>query len=93
VVFIQDSGSGMTEEFIRNRLFKPFESTKGLTGMGIGVYQTREYLLELGGSIDVTSESGLGSCFSMRLPLANAPPLTAASTATKTATKEPQPNQ
>jgi len=89
VVFIQDSGSGMTEEFIRNRLFKPFESTKGLTGMGIGVYQTREYLLELGGSIDVTSEPGLGSCFSMRLPLADA----AASTATKTATKETQPNQ
>jgi putative PEP-CTERM system histidine kinase len=72
VVFIQDSGSGMTEEFIRNRLFKPFESTKGLTGMGIGVYQTREYLLELGGSIDVTSEAGVGSCFSMRLPLADA---------------------
>lgn len=93
VVFIQDSGSGMTEEFIRNRLFKPFESTKGLTGMGIGVYQTQEYLRELGGSVDVTSEPGVGSCFSMRLPLADAAPLKAASTATKTATKEPQPNQ
>jgi putative PEP-CTERM system histidine kinase len=80
VVFIQDSGSGMTEEFIRNRLFKPFESTKGLTGMGIGVYQTREYLLDLGGSIDVTSEPGVGSCFSMRLPLADAATLTAAPT-------------
>ena len=93
VVFIQDSGSGMTEEFIRNRLFKPFESTKGLTGMGIGVYQTREYLLELGGSIDVTSEPGLGSCFSMRLPLADAAASIAASTATTTATKQLQPNQ
>jgi len=46
-------------------------------------------LLELGGSIDVTSEPGLGSCFSMRLPLADA----AASTATTTATKETQSNQ
>ena len=70
VVFIQDSGSGMTEDFIRTRLFKPFESTKGLTGMGIGAYQTREYLLELGGNLDVTSEPGVGSCFSMRLPVA-----------------------
>lgn len=72
VLFIQDTGSGMTEEFIRNRLFKPFESTKGLTGMGIGAYQAREYIQELGGSIDVTSEPGLGSCFSVRIPLANA---------------------
>ena len=72
VLFIQDTGSGMTEEFIRTRLFKPFESTKGLTGMGIGAYQAREYIQELGGSIDVTSEPGLGSCFSVRIPLANA---------------------
>jgi putative PEP-CTERM system histidine kinase len=86
VVFIQDSGSGMTAEFIRNRLFQPFESTKGLTGMGIGVYQTREYLLDLGGSIDVTSEPGVGSCFSMRLPLADV----ATSTKTPAATNESQ---
>ncbi|HEV8077771.1 MAG TPA: ATP-binding protein, partial [Marinobacter sp.] len=89
VVFIQDSGSGMTEEFIRNRLFKPFESTKGLTGMGIGVYQTREYLLEIGGSIDVTSQPGVGSCFSMRLPLADA----ATSTETITVKKASPSNQ
>ncbi|MBN7768891.1 PEP-CTERM system histidine kinase PrsK [Marinobacter daepoensis] len=71
VLFIQDTGSGMTEDFISTRLFKPFESTKGLTGMGIGAYQAREYIQELGGSIDVTSEPGLGSCFSVRIPLAN----------------------
>ncbi|MBS3803307.1 MAG: PEP-CTERM system histidine kinase PrsK [Oleiphilaceae bacterium] len=72
VLFIQDSGSGMTEEFIKTRLFKPFESTKGLTGMGIGAYQAREYLRGIGGAIDVTSEPGLGSCLSVRLPLARA---------------------
>lgn len=71
VLFIQDNGSGMTEEFIRTRLFKPFESTKGLTGMGIGAYQAKEYIRELGGEMDVTSEPGVGSCFSIKLPLAN----------------------
>jgi putative PEP-CTERM system histidine kinase len=70
VLFIQDTGSGMTEEFISGQLFKPFESTKGLTGMGIGAYQAREYIQKLGGNIDVTSEPGLGSCFSVRIPLA-----------------------
>jgi putative PEP-CTERM system histidine kinase len=70
VLFIQDSGSGMTEEFISGQLFKPFESTKGLTGMGIGAYQAREYIQKLGGNIDVTSEPGIGSCFSVRVPLA-----------------------
>lgn len=69
VLFIQDSGSGMTEEFIRTRLFKPFESTKGLTGMGIGAYQAKEYIRELGGDLDVTSEPDVGSCFSIKLPL------------------------
>ena len=69
VLFIQDSGTGMTDEFIRMQLFKPFESTKGLTGMGIGAYQAREYIRELGGNIDVTSEPGVGSCFSIRLPI------------------------
>ena len=72
VLFIQDSGCGMTEDFIRDHLFKPFESTKGLTGMGIGAYQAREYIRELGGEINVTSEPGAGSCFSLTFPLADA---------------------
>jgi putative PEP-CTERM system histidine kinase len=70
VLFIQDTGAGMSEEFIETRLFKPFESTKGLTGMGIGAYQAREYVRNVGGNIDVTSEPGVGSCFSIRFPLA-----------------------
>ena len=40
--------------------------------MGIGAYQAREYIRKLGGNIDVTSEPGLGSCFSVRVPLADA---------------------
>lgn len=69
VLFIQDTGCGMTDDFINERLFKPFESTKGLTGMGIGAYQAREYIQKLGGTVDATSEPGLGSCFSIRIPL------------------------
>ncbi|MCM0611843.1 PEP-CTERM system histidine kinase PrsK [Marinobacter sediminum] len=69
VLFIQDTGVGMSEEFISEQLFKPFASTKGLTGMGIGAYQAREYIQKLGGNIDVTSEPGIGSCFSVRIPL------------------------
>ena len=69
-LFIQDNGVGMSEEFIQNQLFKPFESTKGLTGMGIGVYQSREYLRRLGGAISVTSQPNVGTCFTLKIPLA-----------------------
>lgn len=71
MLFIQDTGCGMTEDFINEQLFKPFESTKGLTGMGIGAYQAREYIHKLGGTVDATSEPGVGSCFSIRIPLAD----------------------
>lgn len=70
-LFIQDSGIGMSDDFIQNQLFKPFESTKGLTGMGIGVYQSREFLRKLGGTISVTSQQNVGTCFTLKIPLAN----------------------
>ncbi len=73
VLFIQDTGSGMSEAFIRDSLFKPFESTKGLTGMGIGAYQALEYVRQIHGTMDVTSEQGLGSCFTIRLPVVQRP--------------------
>lgn len=72
-IFIQDNGSGMEEEFITNELFKPFSSTKGLTGMGIGAYQSREYLRKIGGSISVTSEPDIGTCFTLSIPLLEEP--------------------
>ncbi len=68
-IFIQDNGVGMSEEYITEQLFKPFKSTKGLTGMGIGVYQSREYLRKIGGSISVTSQPGVGTCFTIKLPV------------------------
>jgi putative PEP-CTERM system histidine kinase len=70
IVDIEDTGSGMDETFIRERLFKPFDSTKGLTGMGIGAYECREYVHATGGEVQVSSRQGEGTRFSIRLPVA-----------------------
>ncbi len=72
IVNIEDTGCGMDEAFIRERLFKPFDSTKGLTGMGIGAYECREYVRSAGGEVRVTSAPGQGTHFSIYFPLAGA---------------------
>ncbi|MGH8215417.1 MAG: XrtA/PEP-CTERM system histidine kinase PrsK [Rhodanobacteraceae bacterium] len=66
---IEDDGVGMDEDFIRNRLFKPFFTTKASRGMGIGAYQAREYVRSLGGSMRVDSHPGEGTVFAIHLPL------------------------
>jgi signal transduction histidine kinase len=66
---ITDNGSGMSQEFIETELFTPFRSTKGVTGMGIGAYQVREYVRSLGGDVHVRSCVGEGSCFTLKLPM------------------------
>jgi len=68
LIEIEDSGVGMTEEFIRDKLFSPFESTK-VAGMGIGVFETREYIRQLGGSLEVHSRPSLGTNFKISLPM------------------------
>jgi signal transduction histidine kinase len=68
LVEIADTGEGMSPDFIRERLFKPFESTKS-AGMGIGVFESREYINELGGGLEVTSAPTLGTTFKLALPL------------------------
>jgi len=65
---VEDNGRGMSEEFVRTRLFRPFSSTKA-HGMGIGTFESREYVRELGGSIEVDSREGAGTTFRIRLPL------------------------
>lgn len=70
VVNIQDTGVGMSEDFIRDRLFRPFDSTKGLAGMGIGVYESREFVRSLGGDVTVKSQLGSGTKFRIVLPIA-----------------------
>ena len=63
----------MSEAFIHDRLFKPFVSTKGLTGMGIGAFESREYVRQLGGEITVKSKEKVGSEFLVTLPLEEDP--------------------
>lgn len=70
VVTVVDSGAGMSAEFIRDRLFRPFDSTKGSKGMGIGAYQVREYVRQIGGTVEVNSSVGQGTKFTITLPAA-----------------------
>ncbi len=60
-VCVTDDGSGMDEAFIRERLFKPFDSTKGTQGMGIGAYQIRETVRAMGGEVRIESEPDHGT--------------------------------
>jgi signal transduction histidine kinase len=68
VIEVTDTGQGMSDEFIRTRLFKPFESTKS-AGMGIGVFETRDYVQHLGGRLEVESQPSMGTTFRVSLPL------------------------
>ncbi len=68
VIKIEDTGHGMSEQFIQKKLFKPFESTKA-AGMGIGVFESKEYINQLGGQLAVDSQEWVGTTFSVMLPL------------------------
>jgi putative PEP-CTERM system histidine kinase len=67
-VVVGDTGAGMSEEFVRQSLFRPFNTTKH-SGMGIGSYESFQYVRELGGSIAVESQPGLGTIMTVLLPL------------------------
>lgn len=71
---ITDKGRGMSPEFIRTSLFKPFVTTKP-DGFGIGAFEARELVRAMGGRLEVESREGLGSRFVIWLPRAedNAP--------------------
>ncbi|MEO9945840.1 MAG: XrtA/PEP-CTERM system histidine kinase PrsK [Paraglaciecola sp.] len=68
LIKIIDTGSGMSENFIRTRLFKPFDTTKGNAGMGIGAFDAKAYLDKLGGQLLVDSELNVGTTFTLRIP-------------------------
>ena len=65
---IRDNGKGMSAEFLRDQLFRPFTSTKQ-SGMGIGAYESRQYVQELGGEVRVQSTEGQGTVFMVTLPV------------------------
>jgi putative PEP-CTERM system histidine kinase len=68
VIRVTDNGSGMDEKFLSTKLFKPFESTK-VNGMGIGMFESKEYISQLSGSLEVQSAMGQGSTFTISLPI------------------------
>ena len=65
---VGDTGHGMSRAFVRDRLFKPFQTTKQ-AGMGIGAYESFQYVRELGGTIRVHSEPNQGTQVTLILPL------------------------
>lgn len=70
VIEIADNGAGMSEEFVRERLFRPYQTTKS-QGMGIGMYESYQYINGIGGRITVDSSPGGGTRFQVLLPLAD----------------------
>ena len=66
VIEVSDKGKGMTSEFVRDRLFKPFHTTKD-TGTGIGAYESQQYVKQIGGRLEVESAPDQGTCVRVRL--------------------------
>jgi signal transduction histidine kinase len=70
VITVADNGVGMSADFIRKGLFKPFVSTKG-GGFGIGAAEAKALVAGMGGTLRVTSTEGHGSIFTIELPLSD----------------------
>jgi putative PEP-CTERM system histidine kinase len=68
VIEVADSGCGMSEAFVRERLFRPFQTTKG-DGMGVGAFEVAQYTKDMGGRIEVDSRPGAGTRFRLTFPL------------------------
>jgi putative PEP-CTERM system histidine kinase len=68
VLSVSDNGGGMSEEFVRHSLFRPFQSTKK-SGLGIGLFQTRAIVQAHGGQIHVESTVGRGTTFTATFPV------------------------
>jgi putative PEP-CTERM system histidine kinase len=66
-IAVTDNGSGMSVDFIRDRLFRPFDSTKGSQGMGIGAYQAKAFARRMGGRLSVESSASNGTTVTLFL--------------------------
>lgn len=67
LIMVSDTGPGMSQEFIETRLFRPFQTTKK-KGSGLGLFSVKLLIEQIGGSIDVHSEEGVGTRFQIVLP-------------------------
>jgi putative PEP-CTERM system histidine kinase len=70
VIETVDSGIGMTAEFVRERLFRPFQTTKS-EGLGLGMNESYQYVSGIGGRIVVNSAPNAGTCFRVLLRIVN----------------------
>jgi putative PEP-CTERM system histidine kinase len=77
-IAVVDAGEGMSPQFLRQDLFRPFVSTKE-NGFGVGACEARELIRAMNGRLDVQSREGVGSRFTISLPLAEASRLLARS--------------
>jgi signal transduction histidine kinase len=68
IIEVEDSGPGMDVDFVRQKLFRPFYSTRP-AGFGIGAYQIREYVRSMGGQLEVRTAPGKGTTMQVSLPL------------------------
>ena len=68
VLTVSDTGRGMSPDFIRERLFRPFQTTKA-RGLGIGLYQCRQIVQQFGGNLSVESEEERGTRMIVRFPI------------------------
>ena len=66
---VSDTGEGMSQRFIQERLYRPFATTKK-RGVGLGLYTCREVVVANGGAITVESKEGVGTTFRVVLPSA-----------------------
>ena len=73
VVEVEDDGPGMEPAFLHEKLFRPFVTTKQ-GGYGIGAFESREYVRELGGHMDVKSQPGVGTVIRIVLPVVSEAP-------------------
>jgi putative PEP-CTERM system histidine kinase len=87
-IAVRDTGRGMSDEFVRSSLFRPFATTKP-SGLGLGLAQCRSIVEAHGGTIDVTTRAGQGTTFEVHIPLDGpVPRLRDAASATEPASAE-----
>jgi CheY-like chemotaxis protein/anti-sigma regulatory factor (Ser/Thr protein kinase) len=69
-ITVSDTGGGMSPE-VRSRIFDPFFTTKGKAGMGLGLAVSYGIIRRHEGSVEVASDAGKGTTFTIRLPVAH----------------------
>jgi putative PEP-CTERM system histidine kinase len=70
VLVVTDTGRGMAPDYVRDRLFRPFQTTKP-GGLGLGLFQCRHIIQSLGGELTAHSQEGMGTQMTVRLPAAS----------------------